>query len=354
MTTTSINEDKLNALVGRAIDDFGAIISSALMRIGDKLDLYRTLKRLGPVTTQALADATGTQERYIRPWLINQAAAGYVDYDASTQRYSLSPEQAMVLADDDTPYSMAGGFELLTSIIKDEPHITEAMRSGGGMLWGDHDEGLFTGTARFFKPGYVGNIVQNWLPALDGVVEKLQAGGIVADQGCGYGTSTIIMAQAFPNSRFIGFDNHAPSIESARKAAEEAGVADRCTFEVGTAQDFPGSDYDLVTFFDCLHDMGDPAGAARRAREALKPGGAVMLVEPMAGENAEDNFNVVGRLFSAASVLVCTPHAVAEGGNAIGTIATEAQLRSIFDGAGYASFRRATQSPTSRVFEARA
>ena len=353
MTTTSINEEKLNSLVGRAIDDFGAIISSALVRIGDKLDLYRTLKRVGPTTPQQLAEATGTNERYIRPWLINQAAAGYVDYDTASARYSLSPEQAMVLADDDTPYSMAGGFELLTSIIRDEPHITHAMRAGGGMLWGDHDEGLFTGTARFFKPGYVGNIVQSWLPALDGVVSKLEKGGIVADQGCGYGTSTIIMAQAYPNSRFIGFDNHAPSIEAARKAAVEAGVDSRCSFEVATAQDFPGSDYDLITFFDCLHDMGDPPGAARRAREALKQDGTVMLVEPMAGDNPEDNFNVVGRLFSAASVLVCTPHAVAEGGKAIGTIAPDSQLKAIFDEAGYTRFRRATETPTSRVFEAR-
>ena len=354
MTTTSINDAKLGALVSRAIDDFGAIVSSALVRIGDKLDLYRTMKRLGSVNTQELADATGVKERYIRPWLINQAASGYVDYDTTTERYSLSPEQAMMFAEDDTPYSMAGGFELLSSMIKDEPHITDALRSGGGMLWGDHDPGLFTGTARFFKPGYVGNIVQNWLPALDGVVEKLEKGGIVADQGCGYGVSTIIMAQAFPNSRFIGFDNHAPSIDAARKAAEEAGVSDRCTFEVASAQNFPGSDYDLITFFDCLHDMGDPTGGARRARESLKPDGTVMLVEPMAGEKAEDNFNVVGRLFSAASVLVCTPHAVAEGGNAIGTIATEAQLRGIFDDAGYSSFRRATETPTSRVFEAKA
>jgi 2-polyprenyl-3-methyl-5-hydroxy-6-metoxy-1,4-benzoquinol methylase len=353
MTTTPINEEKLGALVGRAIDDFGAIISSALVVIGDKLDLYRTMQQLGPVTPQQLAEATGTNERYVRPWLINQAAAGYVDYDTSSERYSLSPEQAMVLARDDTPYSMAGGFELLSSIIKDEPQITQAMRSGGGMLWGDHNEGLFTGTARFFKPGYVGNIVQSWLPALDGVVARLETGGIVADQGCGYGVSTIIMAQAFPNSRFIGFDNHAPSIETARRAAQEAGVSDRCTFEVATAQDFPGSDYDLITFFDCLHDMGDPSGAARQAREALKPDGSIMLVEPMAGEKPEDNFNVVGRLFSAASVLVCTPHAVAEGGQALGTIATEAQLRSIFETAGYRSFHRATETPTSRVFEAK-
>lgn len=353
MTTTSINEEKLHSLLGRAIDDFGAIISSALVRIGDKLDLYRTMKRLGSVTPQELADATGTPERYIRPWLINQAAANYIDYDATAQRYRLSPEQAMVLADDDTPYSMAGGFELLTSIIRDEPHITEAMRSGKGLLWGDHDHGLFTGTARFFKPGYIGNIVQNWLPALDGVVSRLEAGGVVADQGCGYGISTIIMAQAFPNSRFIGFDNHAPSIEAARAAAKEAGVEDRCTFEIATAQNFPGSDYDLVTFFDCLHDMGDPTGAARRAREALKPDGTVLLVEPMAGENPEDHFNVVGRLFSAASVLVCTPHAIAEGGQAIGTIAPDSQLRAIFEEAGYRSFRRATETPTSRIFEAR-
>jgi 2-polyprenyl-3-methyl-5-hydroxy-6-metoxy-1,4-benzoquinol methylase len=344
MTTSQIN---------RAIEDFGAIVSSALVVIGDKLGLYRTLRDIGPATAAQLSQTAGANERYIRPWLINQAAAGYVDYDPATDRYSLSAEQAMVFADDDTPYSMAGGFELLTSAIKAEPRIAQAMKSGGGLLWSDHDHGLFSGTARFFKPGYLGNIAQNWLPALDGVQAKLERGAMVADVGCGYGVSTVIMAQAYPNSRFIGFDNHAPSIAAARKAAEEAGVSERVTFEIAAAQSFPGSDYDLVTVFDALHDMGDPVGAARHAREALKPDGTVMLVEPMAGEKVEDNLNIVGRLYSAASVLVCTPHAIAEGGQALGTIAPESELRRVFETAGYSTFRRATESPTNRVFEAK-
>jgi SAM-dependent methyltransferase len=221
------------------------------------------------------------------------------------------------------------------------------------MLWGDHDPGLFTGTARFFKPGYVGNIVQSWIPALSGVEAKLQRGGTVADIGCGYGVSTIIMARAYPNSRFFGFDNHPESIEQARRAAEEADVAGRVTFEVASAQDFPGRDYDLLTYFDCLHDMGDPDGAAVHARQTLTPDGSVLLVEPMAGDTVQDNLNPIGRLFSAASVLVCTPHAIAEGGHALGTIATDDELKGVFDKAGFGTFRRATETMTNRVFEAR-
>jgi 2-polyprenyl-3-methyl-5-hydroxy-6-metoxy-1,4-benzoquinol methylase len=353
MTTAQIDETRLNSIVGQAVNDFGAIISSALVVIGDQLGLYRKLREIGPTTAQELADQTGTSERYIRHWLVNQAAAGYVDWNPETERYLLSPEQAIVFADDDTPYSMAGGFVLMSSIIKDGPRIAEAMQNGGGLLWGDHDPGLFTGTARFFKPGYVGNIVQHWLPSLDGVVQKLDDGATVADVGCGYGISTVIMAQAFPNSRFIGFDNHAESIEVARREAEKAGVSDRVSFEVATAQNFPGSEYDLVTIYDALHDMGDPWGAARHIREALKPDGSVMVVEPMAGDTVQDNLNLIGRLYSAASVLVCTPHAIAEGGKALGTIATDAELREVFESNGYRSFRRATETPTNRVFEAR-
>lgn len=259
----------------------------------------------------------------------------------------------MVFADDDSPAAMAGGFGLMTSLVKDEARIAQALRTGGGLLWADHDEGLFLGTARFFKPGYVGNIVQNWIPALTGIEAKLVTGGMVVDVGCGHGTSTIIMAKAYPRSRFFGFDSHGPSIEAARRSAEEAGVADRVTFDVASAQNFPGRGYDLVTYFDCLHDMGDPEGAARHAHDALDADGSVMLVEPMAGETVEDNLNPVGRLFSAASVLVCTPHAIAEGGRALGTIATDAELRAVFNGAGFTRFHRAVETPTNRVFEAR-
>jgi 2-polyprenyl-3-methyl-5-hydroxy-6-metoxy-1,4-benzoquinol methylase len=350
---TQIDENKLNGIIGQAISDFGGTITAALVVIGDKLGLYRALRDLGPSTPQELADKTGNSERYLRHWLLNQAASGYVDYSPETGKYSLSPEQALAFADDDSPAAMAGGFELMTSAIKAEARIAEAIRTGTGMHWGEHDPGLFTGTARFFKPGYIGNIVQNWIPSLTGIQARLEQGGVVADVGCGYGVSTIVMARAYPRSRFIGFDNHAPSIDAARQAAREAGVADRVTFEVSSAQQFPGSGYDLVTYFDCLHDMGDPDGAARHARDVLNRDGSVMLVEPMAADNVEGNLNPVGRLYSAASVLICTPHAIAEGGRALGTIATDAELKAVFDGAGFGSFRRVTESPTNRVFEAR-
>jgi 2-polyprenyl-3-methyl-5-hydroxy-6-metoxy-1,4-benzoquinol methylase len=352
-TRTEIDMEKLEALAGSIIGDLGAVASSALAVIGDKLGLYRALNEIGPATPDQLAAATGTSERYLRHWLLNQAASGYLDYDAASGRYLLTSEQAMVFTTDDTPASLLGAFTLVTSAIRDEPRITEAIRTGGGMLWGEHDEGLFTGTARFFKPLYIGNIAQNWIPALDGAQDKLEAGGMVADVGCGFGLSTVIMAQAYPRSRFIGFDGHAPSIEAARQAAAEAGVSDRVTFEVATAQDFPGTGYDLVTLFDCLHDMGNPEGAAAHIRGALAPSGSVMLVEPMAADRVEDNLNPVGRIFSAASVLVCTPHAIAEGGRPLGTLATDEELRAVFSGTGYGTFRRATETPTNRIFEAR-
>lgn len=352
-TSTAIDETKLNTLVGQAVNDFGAIVSSALVLIGDKLGLYRDLAANGPATAQELADRTGTSERYLRHWLVNQAAGGYVTYDLDAGRFYLTPEQAFVFANEDSPASMLGGFELLTSAIKAEPRIAEAFKTGHGMHWGEHDAGLFTGTARFFKTGYVANLVQSWLPALTGATEKLEGGAVVADVGCGFGVSTIIMAKAYPNSRFIGFDNHPGSIEAAKRSAHEAGVADRVDFAVASAQEFPGRDYDLVCYFDCLHDMGDPWGATKHAREVLKRDGSVLLVEPMAGDRIEDNINLIGRLYSAASVLVCTPHALAEGGKALGTIATDAELREVFVSGGFGSFRRATETPTNRVFEAR-
>jgi SAM-dependent methyltransferase len=351
-TATQIDQARLEGIVGQAISDFSGAVTSALVVIGDKLGLYRALAT-GPATAEELAARTGTSERYLRHWCLNQAASGFVDYSPETGRYSLSPEQALAFADDDSPAAMAGGYELMLAAVKAAPKITEAMLTGKGLSWGEHDPGLFTGTARFFKPGYVGNIAQNWIPALPGIAERLAAGGTVADIGCGFGHSTIIMASAYPNARFFGFDTHAPSIAEARKGAEQAGVSDRVVFEVASAQDFPGRDYDLITFFDCLHDMGDPLGAARTARAALSPQGSVMLVEPMAGERIEDNFNPVGRLFSAASVLICTPHAISEGGKALGTIATDSELKAIFDAAGFGTFRRASESPTNRVFEAR-
>ncbi|HXH20525.1 MAG TPA: MerR family transcriptional regulator [Dehalococcoidia bacterium] len=354
MTTTTIDQERLNSILGQALGDLGSVVTAALVTIGDRLGLYKTLAASGPATAGELAARSGLSERYLRHWLVNQAASGYVDYDPATRRFSLSPEQAAVFADDEAATAMAGGFGLMVSIARDEARIAEAIRAGNGLLWGEHDPGLFAGTARFFKPGYVGNIVQNWIPALDGAEARLLEGATVADVGCGYGVSTIIMARAYPKSRFFGFDSHAPSIEAARRAALEAGVADRVTFEVAAAQDFPGRDYGLLTYYDCLHDMGDPYGAARHARAALRPRGLVMLVEPMAGDTVEENLNPVGRLFSAASVLVCTPHAIAEGGEPLGTLATDAELKGVFDAAGFASFRRAAASATNRVFEAKA
>ena len=351
----TINEAKLNAVIGQVVSDFGATASSALMVLGDKLGLYAALDDAGPTTSEELAQRTGTLERYVRDWLVNQAAGGYIDYDAQTGRYTLPPESALALARENNPYFVVGGFELFLSMIRAEPEILEAFKTGEGLGWGQHDHGLFVGTERFFKPGYIGNLVASWLPALDGVVPKLEAGGKVADVCCGHGASTIIMAQAFPNSRFWGFDNHAPSIERAREEAVEAGVADRVTFEVASAQNYPKPEggYDLVAFFDCLHDMGDPIGAISHTAQVLAAGGTAMIVEPMAGSDVEGNLNPVGRIYSAASVMLCTPNAVATGNTHLGTIATDNALRDVVQKGGLSRFRRATETPFNRIFEAR-
>ncbi|HLF78022.1 MAG TPA: class I SAM-dependent methyltransferase [Dehalococcoidia bacterium] len=353
MTTTTIDETKLRSIISQAVSDFGGTVTAALVTIGDRLGLYKALREMGSATHEELATSTGSSERYLRHWLLNQAASGYIDYSPETGKYSLSPEQALVFADDESPAAMAGGFGLMTSVVKDEAKIAEAMMTGTGMLWSDHDPDLFLGSARFFKPSYVANIVQNWIPALTDIQDTMEQGATAADIGCGYGISTIIMAKAYPKSRFFGFDNHPESIEYARQAAREAGVADRITFEVAAAQEFPGRVYDLLTYFDCFHDMGDPEGAADHARHVLSLGGSVLLVEPMAGDTVEENLNPFGRLFSAASVLICTPHAIAEGGKALGAIATDAELKAIFDRAGFGTFRRATETLTNRVFEAK-
>jgi 2-polyprenyl-3-methyl-5-hydroxy-6-metoxy-1,4-benzoquinol methylase len=353
MTTATINEEKLNALVGQCVMDLGAIVSAGLVVIGDQLGLYKALNKSGPVTPVELAVQTGTNERYLRHWLLNQASSGYITYSPDTGRYSLTPEQAMVFADDDSPAAMLGGFTVTTAAVKAQPRIAEAFKTGAGIFWGDQDPSLAAGTARFFKPGYIGNITQSWIPSLTGVQEKLERGAKVADVGCGFGISTVIMAKAFPNSRFVGYDTHEPSIAAARKNAAEAGVSDRVTFEVASAQDFHERDLDLIAYFDCLHDMGDPEGAVRHARQALKQDGSVMLVEPMAGDRVEDNLNPVGRIYSGASVLICTPHAIAETGKALGTLVTDAEWRAVFQQAGFTNFRRAAETPTNRVFEAR-
>ncbi|MGH2602346.1 MAG: class I SAM-dependent methyltransferase [Dehalococcoidia bacterium] len=348
-----IDEARLNEFLGKAVSDFGATLSAAMVVLGDKLGLYKTLAGAGPLSATELAGRTGTSVRYVRPWLINQAAGGYVEYDAATDTYRLTPEQAAALADEDSPACVLGAFQVFTSALKAEPRIAEAFRTGGGLTWGEHDPGLFEGTERFFRPGYAANLVSSWIPALDGVAAKLTKGAMVADVGCGHGASTIILAQAFPTSRFFGFDNHAPSIERAREAAIKAGVADRVRFEVAGAAGYPGAGYDLIAYFDCLHDMGDPVGAARHARETIAPDGTVLLVEPMAGATVAENLNPVGRIFSAASVLICTPNALAGEGHGLGTIATDEELREVLAAGGFTRFRRATETPFNRVFEAR-
>jgi 2-polyprenyl-3-methyl-5-hydroxy-6-metoxy-1,4-benzoquinol methylase len=350
---SAINPEKLEAFLGKVVTDFGAALSSSLVYVGQRLGLYKALAEGGASTPAELAARTGTQERYVREWLINQASGGYVEYDAQAERFRLSPEQAAALADEESPAFVGGGFYLVKALAGAAPRIAEAFRDGGGILWGDHDPDLFVGVERFFRPGYRTHLVNDWIPALTGIEERLKTGGTVADVGCGHGASTIIMAQAYPNSRFHGFDNHAPSIEHARRAAEEAGVSDRTTFEVASASEIPGGPYDMVCFFDCLHDMGDPAGASRRAHEVLAEGGSALIVEPMAGNSVEENINIIGRTFSAASTLCCTSNSLALGGPALGAVATDDALREVVTGAGFKEFRRATQTPFNRVFEAR-
>jgi SAM-dependent methyltransferase len=348
-TPLALNSAKLDAFIGKAVGDWGTLTSSALVAIGDKLGLYRALAEHGPLDSAELAARPGSTERYVRDWLVNQAAGGYLEYDPGTGRSTLPPEHAAALE------AVAGGYHLFLAALKAEPRISEAFRTGAGMLWGEHDAALFGGVERFFRPGYEQNLVQGWIPALDGTQDKLRAGAVVADVGCGHGASTIILARAFPRSKFVGFDNHAPSIERARQAAVEAGLTDRLSFEVASATEYPAplSGYDLIAFFDCLHDMGDPQGAIRHAANSLAEDGTVLLVEPMAGERTEDNFNPVGQVYSGASVLLCTPHALAEGGQAPGTIATERRLREVVAAGGLSRLRRATQTPFNRVFEAR-
>jgi SAM-dependent methyltransferase len=352
-TAPAINEEKLNEFMGKALGDFGASMSATLVYVGDKLGLYAALAADGPATPAELAQRTNTVERYVLEWLINQAAGGYVEYDSASGKYSLTPEQATALADPDSPFSVIGMFYGAKALNRAAERIEDSFRHGGGMLWGEHDPDLFVGTERLFRPGYKMNLVDNWIPALTGVKEKLEKGARVADVGCGYGASTIIMAQAYPHSRFWGFDVHEPSIERARQNAQEAGVSDRVNFAVATAQNFPGSDYDLVAFFDCLHDMGDPEGASRRAHEALASDGTALIVEPMGGHTAEENFNPIGRAFAAASTLCCTPNSLAQGGKGLGAIAPEQNLREAVMAGGFAEFRRATETPFNRIFEAR-
>ena len=357
MTTTETNpidEAKLEAFVGQAVTDMGAAISGLLLHIGDRLGLYRAMAGAGPVTAAELAERTGTAERYVREWLGNQAAGGYVTYDPVDGTFELPAEQAMVVANEDSPVFLAGAFETIASCYTDHDRFVDAFRTGAGVGWHQHDDRLFSGVLRLFRPGYAAHLVDEWLPALDGVVDKLQAGASVADVGCGLGASTIIMAQAFGRSTFLGVDTHEISIADARQAAAEAGVAQRTRFEVASAQELPGAGYDLVCLFDCLHDMGDPVGAARRIRQAIAPDGTVLLVEPMAGDGLEDNLNPVGRTFYGLSTVICTPGSLAQDvGLGLGAQAGERRLGEVLREAGFSRVRRATQTPFNLILEAR-
>jgi 2-polyprenyl-3-methyl-5-hydroxy-6-metoxy-1,4-benzoquinol methylase len=351
----TINEDKMNAFLGKVVGDFGAALSSSLAYIGTKLGLYEAMANSGPVNASELAERTGTVERYVREWLINQAAGGYVEYDVATDRYTLPAEQATALTDQTSPFYVGGGFYVVKAMTAAQTRILEAFKNGGGILWGDNDPELFLGTERFFRPGYATHLIATWIPSLTGVEENLKTGAKVADIGCGHGSSTIIMAQAYPNSHFWGFDNHEGSVSTARVRANEAGVSDRVTFETANASDFPKVEggYNLIAFFDCLHDMGDPSGAARRASENLAADGSTLIVEPMAGNTVAENFNPIGRTFSAASTLCCTSNSLALGGPALGAVATEEALRNTVLAGGFKQFRRATETPFNRIFEAR-
>jgi 2-polyprenyl-3-methyl-5-hydroxy-6-metoxy-1,4-benzoquinol methylase len=349
-----VDQNKLEQLLGTAVVDLGATLHAANVLIGEKNGLYKGLASGGAQTPGELAKRTGTRERYVREWLNAQAAGGYVTYDAGAGRYSLSEEQAFALADETSPAYLPGAFQLATAAIKIEPRLADSFKTGAGVGWHEHDSELFEGTERFFRPNYAAHLVAEWIPALDGVEAKLKAGALVADVGCGHGASTILMAKAYPKSTFRGFDYHERSIEHARKAAAEAGVSKRITFEVARSKDYPGKDYDLVAFFDSLHDMGDPVGAAAHVRQTLSKSGTWLLVEPFANDKVESNLNPVGRLFYSASTLICTPASLAqEVGLALGAQAGEALMKKVASDGGFTRFRRAAETPFNLVFEIR-
>jgi len=350
---TPLDMAKLEAFVFRAVDEVGATLNTALVVMGDRLGLYRALAGAGPLTPTELAERTGTAERYVREWLNAQAAGGYVEYEPESGRYTLPPEQALALTDSESPAYLPGFFQMAFGSVVDSPRITDAAQSGEGFGWHQHNHEVFEGCERFFRPGYNANLLTAWLPALDGVVGKLERGVTVADVGCGHGSSTILMAKAFPNSTFTGSDYHAGSIETARERAREAGI-ENVRFEVAPAAGYGGTKYDFVTMFDCLHDMGDPAGAARHVRESLADDGTWMIVEPRAGDRVEENLNPVGRAYYGFSTLLCTPASLSqEVGLALGAQAGEARIRDVVTSGGFTRFRRAAETPFNLVFEAR-
>jgi 2-polyprenyl-3-methyl-5-hydroxy-6-metoxy-1,4-benzoquinol methylase len=349
----AVDMQKLDAFMGRFIDDLGATYHAGMVVIGEELGLYKALAS-GAMDANQLATATGTDPRYVREWLSSQAAGGYVEYDATRDNFYLTEEQAFALAQPDSPAYVPGAFELATAALKAVPKMVAAFRSGDGLGWHEHDPHLFSGCEKFFRPAYAAHLVDEWLPALTGVVEKLREGARVADVGCGHGASTILMAQAYPQSRFTGFDYHGPSIDTARNHAEAAGITDRVSFEVASAKQFDGGPYDLVTFFDCLHDMGDPVGAAAHVREMLAQDGSWMIVEPFANDQLEQNINPLGRAYYGASTLICTPASRAqEVGLCLGAQAGEARMREVVRRGGFDQFRRATETPFNLVYEAR-
>jgi SAM-dependent methyltransferase len=347
-----MDESKLMAFMGQLVTDMGGAAMMASVAVGEELGLYRAMADGNPVTADALAAETGCHPRLVLEWLNAQVASGYVEWDGD--RYRLPEEQALALAVEDSPVYVAGGAVVLATLFLDKDKQVAAMRGDGAISWGDHHPCLFSGTERFFRPGYRAHLVSTWLPALEGVTAKLEAGASVADVGCGHGASTIILADAYPNSRFTGLDFHAASIDVAQGRAKEAGVAERVTFRQSDATSYEESGFDLVCFFDCLHDMGDPVGAARHARGALVEDGTVLLVEPFAGDGLEDNCNPVGRMYYAASTFICTPNSLSQDvGRALGAQAGEARLREVFTDAGFTRFRRATETPFNLILEAR-
>ena len=351
---TEIDTDKLMKFVFRAVDEVGATLNAGLVVLGDKLGYYRDLASNGPSTPAELAERTSTAEPYAREWLNAQAAGDFVTYDPGTGRYTLPPEHAVALTDPDSPAFLPGFFQIALGTVHGTQHIVEAARSGAGYGWHQHDTDVHVGCERFFRPSYNANLLSSWLPALDGVEAKLRSGALVADVGCGHGASTILMAQAFPNSTFVGSDYHSDSIETAQARAEEAGVADRIRFEVASAQEFAGAGYDLVTMFDCLHDMGDPIGAAKRVREAIADEGTWMVVEPMAGDRVEDNLNPVGRAYYGFSTLLCTPSSLSQDvGMALGTQAGPARIADVTRAGGFTRCRSVAETPFNRVLEVR-
>jgi 2-polyprenyl-3-methyl-5-hydroxy-6-metoxy-1,4-benzoquinol methylase len=349
-----VDGDKLMQFVFRAVDEVGATLNTALVVMGDKLGLYRGLADGGPQSPKELAERTGTAERYVREWLNAQAAGGYVAYDPASGRYTLPPEQVVALTDTASPAYLPGFFQIALGSVIDSPEIAEKARSGDGFGWHEHVHDVHEGCERFFRPGYHAHLTTEWLPALDGVVEKLERGALVADVGCGHGASTILMAQEYPNSTFVGSDYHQGSIETARTRAAEAGVTDRARFTAEPASAYADTGFDLVTMFDCLHDMGDPVGAARHVHSTLKPDGTWMIVEPQAGDRVEDNINPVGRAYYAFSTLLCTPASLSqEVGLALGAQAGEARIRDVVEAGGFTRFRRVAETPFNMVFEAR-